>query len=339
MIVQLGKQYMLGYGVNKDYRAAIYYFVRSGAQGNVEARAFLGSMYMLGYGVKKNMSRAFELLNEASRLMNPNAQRYLAEMYEKGHDNESDDTFVFSLAKDHYLALRLAEKATGNLAEKLIEGYSSQKLHNPQFIIEAATIAGRMLCMQSKFEQAVVYFEQAAKYGNADAQCNLGHIFWIGVPSQITPDIYRAVQYLLSAANQGHRRAHRELGMIYCYSDDNEEILNMEEGIQWLDMAGKGGYIDCYFRLAEIYASGNNRYHGVQQNFKIAQKHLSICREESDFSRNSKDKLPEGVWNRVMKDPLQCRTLIDTYETMIGGKWRGNLSDLNPEMLSKIAGV
>ena len=33
----MGKQYLLGYGVSRDHRSAVYYFVRSSAQGMVEA--------------------------------------------------------------------------------------------------------------------------------------------------------------------------------------------------------------------------------------------------------------------------------------------------------------
>lgn len=86
--VHLGKQYLLGYGVETKYESAIYHFVRSAAMGSVDSRTFLGIMYLKGYGVKRNVSRAFTLLNESSRWMNPIAQRFLAELYEKGHHEQ-----------------------------------------------------------------------------------------------------------------------------------------------------------------------------------------------------------------------------------------------------------
>lgn len=330
--LQLGKQYMLGYGVNKNHKDSVYYFVRSGAQGCVESRAFLGSMYLKGYGIKKNEEKAYLLLNEASRLGNPQGQRYLAELYEIGGEY---------IKQDFHLALRLAEKACGQGAYKLKQQkIENKKIHNPQFVIESATIAGRMYCYINKFKEAIPFFEQASELGDMNAQCNLGHILHIGT-KDVNKDLYLSVIWLLKSANQGNKRAHRELGMIYVYTDDNEwpGIYDIKEGIMWLDAASKGGYIDCYFRLGEIFASGNNKYEGITQNFKAAKKMFEMCREESTRSKNEKDKLPAKVWETILKDPLQSSNLIKTYEDIIGGKWRGSIGDLNPDKLRKMTGV
>jgi len=328
--LQLGKQYMLGYGVAKDHRSAVYYFIHSGAQGNIEARAYLGSMYMTGYGIKKNLHNAFLLLNEASRYGNPQGQRYLAELYEKGEYVE----------KDYYIALRLAEKAAGASAEKLqksIENPNLYKIVNPQFVIEAATIAGRMYCLQENIKEGVKFFKKAAKLGDMNAQCNLGHIFYIGAPG-VEKNIYSAAKWLWKAAKKGHSRAHRELGMIYAY-EDNTPKQNTQKALTYLYKAAIGGYIDCYLRLAEIYATGNKRYPGIRQNFAIARQYINITHQKSNLSKSSKDKLPENVWQRMKEDPLTIRTLIDTYEKITGGRWTGTLGDLNPETLRKIVGV
>eukprot|EP01083_Nonionella_stella_P300336 1024775_1 len=338
--LQLGKQYLLGYGVEMDYKSAIYHFVRSGASGSVEARTYLGIMYMKGYGVKKNIHRAHVLLNECSRLMNPIAQRYLAELYEKGYSecNEEDDTDSFEIEQDHYIALRLAEKAcTAGQIKLRMEG--KNKLYDDAFIMEAATICGRMYCVHlNDFVSGIRYFEIAADLNDVDAQCNLGHIYWVGIPNKIEANIYKSVSYLLNAANKGHKRAHRELGMIYSYTADNREIENLKEGVLWLDLAGKEGYIDCYFRLGEIYASGNNKYNGIKQDFKVAKKYFEMARDESSLSKNRRDKLSENIWNLILKNPLQSVSLIDNYETTIGGTWRGQyLGDLDPSNYRQMA--
>ena len=97
--------------------------------------------------------------------------------------------------------------------------------------------------------------------------------------------------------------------------------------------------IDCYFRLGEIFASGNNSYPGIEQNFKAARKQFEYAREESDLSKDARDKLPEGVWQRVLNDPLSAKQLILSYQRIIGAPWRGSIGDLNPEKLRKIIGV
>ena len=361
----------------RNWKSAIYHLVRSGAQGSVEARAFLGSMYLKGYGIKRDLERAHLLLNESSRLGNPQGQRYLAEMYEKGADRfglltastheerlqaARDDRLrrqakeeeeensqensqenscgrKFEIVRDEFIALRLSEEAAGKGAEKLKAG-----LYSAQFVIEAATIAGRMYCLHSDFAGALAFFEQAAALGDLDAQCNLGHLLAVGAPG-VEADGLTAATWLVLAANCGHRRAQKELAILYAHGfrdkESGELVLeqNVREAMLWFDAASKGGYIDCYVRLAEIYASGNNRYPGVPQNFKIARKYLEMAREEAGLSKSVKDKLPEGVWVRLLRDPLQTRTLIATFENAVGGLWRGSIGDLDPERLRKIVGV
>ena len=121
--MQLGKQYLLGYGVDtaSDYESAIYHFVRAAGSGSIEARTHLGAMYLKGYGVRRNVQRAFVLLNESSRAMNPVGLRYLAELYEKGYAEDG-----FTIEQDHHIALRLAEKACDAGAKK------DCKLSDPQ---------------------------------------------------------------------------------------------------------------------------------------------------------------------------------------------------------------
>ncbi|ETO17913.1 hypothetical protein RFI_19392 [Reticulomyxa filosa] len=164
-------------GVDSAIGKAAHVGIWRGTKSHICTRAFLGSMYMRGYGLKKNLRRAYDLLNESSRLGNAQGQCYLAEMYEKGvQGNPRGEDKEFKLEKDYFIALRLSEQAAGRGAEKL-----KKKVYNPQFVIEAATIAGRMYCLQNSFIQALPFFEQAAILGDVDAQCNLGHIYHVGL--------------------------------------------------------------------------------------------------------------------------------------------------------------
>ena len=293
---------------------------------------------MNGYGVKRNIYKSHLLLNESSRFMNPIAQRYLAELYEKGYDEDNENDF--EIEKDYHIALRLSERACNYGQKKINIDDKNKKLYDNKFIIEAATICGRMYCVYlNDFENGVKYFEIAANLNDIDAQCNLGHIYWIGVKNQIKPNIYKSISYLLNAANKGHKRAHRELGMIYAYysGENQDDILDSNEATLWLDLAGKEGYIDCYFRLGEIYASGNNKYHGIKQDFKISKKYFEYARDESNLSKNYKDKLPENIWNLILNNPLQSINLIENYEKIIDAKWMGQyLNDLDPNNYNKL---
>jgi len=148
---------------------------------------------------------------------------------------------------------------------------------------------------------------------------------------------FKAISFLLKAANDGHKRAHRELGMIYLYNLDDEQVGNAQDGVMWMDLAAKEGFIDCYFRLGEMYAAGNNKYDGIPQNQKAAKKYLEMARDESNLSSNPRHKLPENIWNLMLNNPLQAVTLLENYEKAIGAKWRGQyLADLNPETYNKM---
>ena len=88
-----------------------------------------------------------------------------------------------------------------------------------------------------------------------------------------------------------------------------------------------------------MFASGNQRYPNVKQNFTLARKHFNIARDESGLSSRVEDKLPAGVWERILNDPLQARTLIDTYEEAIAGIWRGSIGVLDPSRTQKLRNI
>ena len=128
--------------------------------------------------------------------------------------------------------------------------------------------------------------------------------------------------------------------MIYAYCDDNKykDIKNLQEAVLWLDTAAKGGYIDCYFRLGEIYASGNNKYPGIKQDFNISKKFFKYARDESNLSKNIKDKLSENIWNAILNNPLHSVNLMDNYQNIIGAKWTGQyINDLDPDKLRQMS--
>jgi len=312
--VEIGKMFLMGYGVEREHKSAIQFFGRAANHGHPNARAFLGSMYFRGYGIKQNFDEARRLLDESSKMGNSRAKRYLAEMFEKG----------VGLNKDIHVAMRLAEKASED------PDLSSDVRG------EACAIAGRGHAHVKDYLNAAKYFQIGSDLRDKDCQANLGHIYDVGVPG-IESDVYKSCVLLLDAANQGQTRAHRDLGILYAYGRPEQDFSqNVTEGLHWLDIATKGGFLDAYLRLGEIYASGNNRYPGVAQNLALAKKVFQLCREESTDSEDPRDKLPGGVWRRLLAHPLSIRNLIDDYER--GGLpdgeqvrlWRGYISDLKP---------
>jgi len=312
----LGRMYMLGYGVVKNYKLAVKFLAVAADNGDITSRGHLGGMYFKGWGVKKNPKEAWRLLEEASRFNNPRAQRWFAEIHEEG----------LGVEKDFHIALRYAERS------------AAQANMDKEAAREAASVAGRMYSSIRDYKTAFRFFKQSAELGYPIGMANLGYMMLQGAPPE-EKNLVLAKLWLKQASHNGISRAQRDLGTL-CLEDheESEEDLkqDMKEALYWLNIAAEGGYIDAHFRLGEVYASGSNRYQGIQQNLSIARKHFEYARELSSSSKERKDKLPAGVWARLERDPLQARTLIDTYEMdgRLGGdrvrKWRGDLNDLDP---------
>lgn len=67
------------YGVKKDERQALQWYLRAGAQGHAGALYNAGYMYLLGEGTAKDEDRAFALLTEAAEKGSSDAKALLAE--------------------------------------------------------------------------------------------------------------------------------------------------------------------------------------------------------------------------------------------------------------------
>src|SRR6185437_8235902 len=63
--------------------------------------------------------------------------------------------------------------------------------------------------------QAVQWYQQSAKVGNATAQCNLGYCYKDG--TGVEKNIQKAVELYQKAAKQGYARAQFNLGICYEY--------------------------------------------------------------------------------------------------------------------------
>lgn len=89
-MVELGKCYRAGYGVEKDYAAAVECFQKAADAGNTEAMINLGFHYYKGVGVEKDASKAVEWYQKAADAGNTEAMIGLGVCYEEGTGIKKD---------------------------------------------------------------------------------------------------------------------------------------------------------------------------------------------------------------------------------------------------------
>ena len=81
---RLGSRYLNGEGVDIDYKKALYWLEKAGAQGHSNALYNLGYMYLYGYGVDIDYMMAFDYFESAKDLGFTPAYYIIGLMYYDG---------------------------------------------------------------------------------------------------------------------------------------------------------------------------------------------------------------------------------------------------------------
>ena len=103
------------------------------------------------------------------------------------------------------------------------------------------------------FAAAVKWFTLAAEQGDADAQFNLGMVYWDG--EGVSQDIKAAMKWFTLAAEQGDADAQNILGVMY---DEGEGVSqNIKAAMKWFKLAFEQGDADAQKTL-EVYQDVDN---------------------------------------------------------------------------------
>jgi S1-C subfamily serine protease len=105
---------------------------------------------------------------------------------------------------------------------------------------------------QGKFSDALEIWEPLARYGNKDAQINLGVMYDYGKGVTESPEM--AARWYQSAAEQGHASAQFNLGQLYLQGRGVEQ--NIHQAIYWLQQAAYQDFAIAQYNLGVLYAEG-----------------------------------------------------------------------------------
>lgn len=112
--------------------------------------------------------------------------------------------------------------------------------------------------------QDIRWWQRLANKGDAQAQFNLGVIYYRG--KGISQDYVEAVKWFREAAKQGEPRAQLNLGVAYIKGEGVPQ--NHGEAVEWFRKAAEQGIVSAQFNLGVAYIKGE----GVSQNHEKAIK-------------------------------------------------------------------
>jgi len=108
--------------------------------------------------------------------------------------------------------------------------------------------------------KAASLYQEAARLGDAEAQCNLGFMYDVG-RGGLNPDIKLAATWYRRAAEQGLADAQANLGSLYEEGGPGFPVNDVEAAV-WFRKASDQGYARGHLCLAAMYAQGR----GVPQD-------------------------------------------------------------------------
>jgi TPR repeat protein len=126
--------------------------------------------------------------------------------------------------------------------------------------------------VEQDYAQAEKWFRLAALQGRAQAQFNLGMMYDTGLG--VAQNHTDAARWYRLAADQGLAIAQLNLGV--AYADGSGVTQNLAEAIKWLRLAATQGEAQAQFNLGVMYATGQ----GVKQDLVEAFRYAKLAADQ-----------------------------------------------------------
>ena len=138
------------------------------------------------------------------------------------------------------------------------------------------------------YAEAVKWYRKAAEQGNAEAQSNLGMMYYAG--QGVPQDHAEAAKWYLKAAEQGIASAQFNLGLMY---DKRQGVpQNFAEAVKWYRKAAEQGNAEAQYNLGMMYFAGL----GVPKDYALA--HLWFHLATSRYPASEKAKRERAELSR-----------------------------------------
>ncbi|CAO3632385.1 unnamed protein product [Mucor hiemalis] len=180
-----------GYGVETDYKKAIFFFGKAIENGNTKAMLSMGDMYMGGFGMEKDHKWALYWYEKAAENNNFTALTNLGRIYGFGYEEIDKD---FKKAYDY--TLRAAD----------LENVRAQLLLLGAFYYNGI---GTFIDVQ----RAMDWYIKAANQGSGNAMNKIGFLFENGYGVDV--GYGKAMEWYKKAITQGYSVAYSSIGHMY----------------------------------------------------------------------------------------------------------------------------
>ena len=210
----LGKCYAEGEFVAQDYQAALHWFNVASENGSSMATACLGVMYECGNGVEADIRKAIECYQFAT------------------YDNEP--TGMYNLAQCYYYGKGIIKENKKRGLYYMVEAAEAGFVHAMKFLTT-------VYYEEEKFADCVYWAEQAAKFGDVQAQAYIGKCYYDGFC--VDMDKSKAYKWFMKAAEQGDVYAMTEVATYYAEGTVCE--ANAEEAFKWFKRAAASESYDA----------------------------------------------------------------------------------------------
>jgi TPR repeat protein len=198
-------------------------------------------------------------------------------------------------AFQHYLNLQPDGKYRIQAKQQL--ALIREQQQQEQKRLENKTLADDYYHQQQNYPEALYYYEQAAKLGDAASQYLLGKMYEDARGTE--QNIRQAANWYTQAAKNGHTKAQATLG--YMYSKGNGVNQDYAQAVNWYQKAAEQGNIEAQHNLAYLYSLGQ----GVTKDYQQAAFWYQKAAIQGDAdAQNSLGKLYErgiGVSKNLAK--------------------------------------
>jgi TPR repeat protein len=185
-VYRLGYLHLIGRGMPVDVEKAVAFFEAAAAEGETYAMNSLARLYAAGEGVPQDQDKAIDLFLQAASQGNTYAYNNLGYLLaENGQP-------------DRALPLFQASAEAGDVYGYNNMGYAYQ----------------RGIGVEPDLDQAIEWYERAARGGQPNAPINLGFIYRDGAPG-VAVDLQRAAFWFAEAARTGNAWGSVHLASLY----------------------------------------------------------------------------------------------------------------------------
>lgn len=234
-------------------------------QGDSDSQFKLGYSYFYGKNVSEDHTKAAYYFLKASEHNHCTAQYYLARMFLDGDGVQKDTnkaiTILKKISKIDYLSDFYKSNIVINSKDYL------RILHNNDILTF------------NDFEEAVIYYENAAEQGDITAQLNLGIMHQKGWHYQCNlEESAKWFNKALNSIDKDKNKTPSYLGEIM--SDLAQDFAfenNYEQSLFFYTLAAEQGYSIAQYALGSIYYNGDC---GITRDRKKAIKYLKMAAEQ-----------------------------------------------------------